>query len=493
MILRNNLIKELGLPNSIAEFVTPENFHKNESEGYDYDAYQYRFDLIQSTTVGKENIPVPEGKYMIGAHKGVFDLSYYTSCASKEFRTIFQGDTPCLRLTVYNLIKDQDAWLKVKQAEHIELTEKKAASDDMSWNGNNGFPAYPRIRRDICDPFIKQLNSKMAFNDGAYDVGYESLNIHKDMESRQVRGSWSSEFVNNITIEVDDNGGNIENTDRVVVWEGRGIFGNDVRGDGNQTVSGVANTKSGKAGTAQVKVARIPFEINQHLTDLEIDHIGNCLNKRPKKKFRPVDVPDGGKIILELVKSGADMKTPEHDKILKDDYGLNSKQRENVYKFVVDTLHKESESIANRVYADYSLPHLAPFKTRKLDALRTDVTKLVIPVTVGIAFKWLDMIATAIRDAMDLSEIDEETGKPVNLKYYYKDDRGKLVFGVKSVQLLLDYKQSYAARSQFRKEFWPDFEDKFKALGSNIILEDYEEMDLTVPSTLTALEEENED
>ena len=70
MVLRNELIKELGLPNSIAEFVTPENFHKNQSEGYDYDAYQYRFDLIQPITIDEKNIP--QGKYMIGAHKGVF-------------------------------------------------------------------------------------------------------------------------------------------------------------------------------------------------------------------------------------------------------------------------------------------------------------------------------------------------------------------------------------------------------------------------------------
>lgn len=491
MVLRNELIKELGLPNSIAEFVTPENFHKNQSEGYDYDAYQYRFDLIQSITVGEEIIP--EGKYMIGAHKGVFDLSYYTSCASKEFKTIFQGNTPCLRLTVYNLIKGKDAWLKVKQAEHIELTEKKAASDDMSWNGHNGFKAHPRIRREVCATFIEQLNSEKAFGDGIYDKGYENIIVHEDMESRQVRGSWNSEFVKNITIEVNDNVGNTENTDRIVVWEGRGAFGNDIRGDGNQTVAGVAATDSGKAGTAQVKVARISFETNQHLTDLEIDHIGNCLNRRPKVKFRPVDVSDGAKMILELVKSGADMKTPEHDLILKDDYALNSKQRKDVYKDVVDILHGEKESIANRVYADYSLAQLAPFKIAKLNTLQADLTKLVIPVTVGIAFKWLDMIATAIRNAMDLTEKDKKTGEPINQKYYYKDDKGKLVFGVKSVQLLLDYRQSASARKLFRDEFWKDFKTKWNALGSNIILEDYEEMDLTVPSTLTAPQEKSED
>ena len=67
------------------------------------------------------------------------------------------------------------------------------------------------------------------------------------------------------------------------------------------------------------------------------------------------------------------------------------------------------------------------------------------------------------------------------------------IFDQLKVQLLLDYKQSYDARTQFRKVYWPDFEDKFKALGSNIILEDFEEMDLTVPSTLTALKEESED
>ena len=81
------------------------------------------------------------------------------------------------------------------------------------------------------------------------------------------------------------------------------------------------------------------------------------------------------------------------------------------------------------------------------------------------------MIATAIRDAKK----DKE---------YYDD--GNLETGnfiVKSVRLLLDYKQSMAARTSFRGELWPDFKTKYEALGSTITLIDYEEMDLTVAST----------
>tara|TARA_B100000287_G_scaffold76227_1_gene68233 strand:- start:309 stop:1718 length:1410 start_codon:yes stop_codon:yes gene_type:complete len=462
-------IEELGLPDSIKEFDAPENFHKNKNEEYDYDAYQYEFVLLEDTII--DDVVVPKGKWMKGAHLGVFDLSYWTSCENKEFRKIFQGSKPLLKLRIYNTVKGDDAWSVVKQAEHVELTELNARKDKMSWNGNNGFPSYKRIRRELCNPIVQQLKVDMPFGKGNYDCGTEPILDHLKMPSLQVRASWDGTFVHNVTVAVDDEGGNTKNTDRVVVWEGRSIFGGDLRGDGNQTVAGVANSKSGKAGTAEIKVSRIPFEDSKHLSDLEVEHIGNMLNKKAKKFYRPTDEGDSTKIILKLVANGAKIKTPEHDKILKDDYGLNSKQRANVYKDVVDALHEKKLKIINRTYADYTLPHLAPLKTAKIEKLSQDVSCLTISTSVGVGFKWMDMIATAIRDAKK------------DKKYY---DDGNLETGnfiVKSVRLLLDYKQSVAARTSFRNELWPDFKTKYEALGSTITLIDYEEMDLTVAST----------
>tara|TARA_B110000211_G_C14028253_1_gene530861 strand:+ start:97 stop:1539 length:1443 start_codon:yes stop_codon:yes gene_type:complete len=474
MLLTEELRIKFTLPNSIKEFEVPKDFHKNPNEEYDYDAYQYEFILIKDT-ITLSGINVPEGKWMKGAHLGVFDLSYWTSCENKEFREIFQGDDPCLKLRIYNTVKSDDAWNTVKQSEHTELTSLGAAKDPMSWNGNNGFPAFNRIRRELCTPIVKQLKNDVPFGDGDYDCGLEPISKHINMSSLQVRASWDGEFVSNITTAVDDEGGNTKNTDRVVVWEGRSPFGEDLRGDGNQTIAGVANTKSGKARTAQVKVARISYEINKNLTDLEIEHINNMLNKRTKKFYRPVDVSDGAKMILKLVKSGAKMKTPEHDLILKEDYGLNSKQRKSVYKEVVDIKFQKAEALANRTYADYTLPHLAPLKTKKINKLAEDKTRLVVPVTASVGFKWLDMIATSIRNAKLL----DVNGVPVNKEYF--DDKGE--FKVKSVVMLLDYKQSESNRKDFRDNLWPDFKTKYNSLDSSIKLDDYEDMDLTVSST----------
>jgi len=129
-------------------------------------------------------------------------------------------------------------------------------------------------------------------------------------------------------------------------------------------------------------------------------------------------------------------------------------------------LHEKELKIINRTYADYTLPHLAPLKTAKIEKLSQDLSCLTISTSVGVGFKWMDMIATAIRDAKK------------DKKYY---DDGNFI--VKSVRLLLDYKQSVAARTSFRNELWPDFKTKYEALGSTITLIDYEEMDLTVAST----------
>ena len=56
-------------------------------------------------------------------------------------------------------------------------------------------------------------------------------------------------------------------------------------------------------------------------------------------------------------------------------------------------------------------------------------------------------------------------------------------FTIKKVQLLLDYRQSKALRTDFRNKYWPDFKTKFSAITSDFELVDYEEMDLTISDT----------
>ena len=73
MLLTEELRIKFTLPNSIKEFEVPKDFHKNPNEEYDYDAYQYEFILIKDT-ITLSGINVPEGKWMKGAHLGVFDL-----------------------------------------------------------------------------------------------------------------------------------------------------------------------------------------------------------------------------------------------------------------------------------------------------------------------------------------------------------------------------------------------------------------------------------
>ena len=85
------------------------------------------------------------------------------------------------------------------------------------------------------------------------------------------------------------------------------------------------------------------------------------------------------------------------------------------------------------------------------------------------------MIATSIRNAKLL----DVNGVPVNKEYF--DDKGE--FKVKSVVMLLDYKQSESNRKDFRDNLWPDFKTKYNSLDSSIKLDDYEDMDLTVSST----------
>ena len=464
LIMAEAEIKKFGLPDSIKEFEAPKDFHKNNE--YNYDAYQYQFDLLEDVVPDEPVLrTIPKGMWMKGAHKGVLDGEYHTSCLNKDFWKIYQSSNPVLKLTVYNPVKANNAWLVVKQAEYVELTELNAKQDDMSWNGSNGFPVYKTIRRTLCNAILNELTVDKPYGEGKYDVKQEPISIHVSMATLQVRAAWDGEFVSNITVLIDDEGGSNKNTDRVVVWEDRAVDGTDLRGDGNQTVQGIANTNNGKLGVAMVKVARIPYEIHKNLSDNELRHIGNMLNKRKLKIYKPTDVLDGAKMILDLMDDGAPMKCPEHDLILTKDYGLNSKKRKQAYAEVEDVLFEKKEILKHRTLADYSLPHLAPLKIAKLEELRKETDTLVIPVTVKMGFKWFDLIATSIRN-------DEKLAK----------DNSEL-FIIKKVQLLLDYRQSKALRTDFRNNLWPDFKTKFNAFTSDFELVDYEEMDLTIPDT----------
>ena len=77
--------------------------------------------------------------------------------------------------------------------------------------------------------------------------------------------------------------------------------------------------------------------------DFEIKAKELCLPKSNynvlEKKIEVLELDEtpayGLETKVKLVANGAKIKTPEHDKILKDDYGLNSKQRANVFKIKI--------------------------------------------------------------------------------------------------------------------------------------------------------------
>ena len=77
---------------------------------------------------------------------------------------------------------------------------------------------------------------------------------------------------------INDADGNTDNCNPILVWESRGLEGEDMRGDGNHTLYGALAAKH----AIDIPVARVPYDVHKDLSLSELKGVGNLMNKRAR-------------------------------------------------------------------------------------------------------------------------------------------------------------------------------------------------------------------
>lgn len=221
----------------------------------------------------------------LGIHKGSVNDDYNHSSTNVEFAEVFADSNSRLKFEVLNY----GDYLEMQQLENTLLKKVDARKNPLYYNKSNGFPVYNQPDLDKCQSFADRLNN------GEFNVGKEPIGTHTEMAALQVRFKHDAKHQKDIKERVDDADGNTDKCFPVLVWEGRGEDGEDLRGDGNHTVWGASASKH----CIDIPVMRVPYELHKDFSNEELRAIGNLLNKRPEIIKKDIDVDDGIKHCLD--------------------------------------------------------------------------------------------------------------------------------------------------------------------------------------------------
>ena len=424
-------------------------------EAYIYSSYNgllYEISLIKDVpSPTKPGVICPKGKSYIGAHGSDnpnkncnVDDGYLESCRDEEFRLLICGTEPVFKLRVWYLVKN---WSEAKNEEHRVLKEfgengEGAAKSEMSWNQHNGFPTHRLIDRKACkamvDEIIKRENCK-------WGVNYVSPSKYrgKTLERIQVRKKDDVSHKKDIKHRINDNNGVVKlnenpDIDPCVIFEKRADDGRDTLIDGNMT-SGAICQKDCKA--QEVPEICVPLEDHEHLTNSEVRHISNTLNRKGKKVKKSVDVETATKFLLDITNDGEDEITEfDYDKydtkfnrtMIREDYDLNSDQVNSAMDGVKDELFSEEQKKLNMLLPDYTDEE----KQARVDELKKVFSDEIIFYA---SAKNLDKMRSMILNKIDKDIEEAEASIPKRKPY-------------KKVRLVAHYAQSKSTRDYWIKK-----------------------------------------
>ena len=455
---------------SIAEKEIPSDAYNYES----YNGFLYSYNLIKDVEAPtKKGIIIPKGKCYIGAHGSDkldeincnVDDGYKESCKDEDFRLLFCGTEPVFKLKVWYLCKN---WSEAKNEENRVLKEFDngigAAKSDMSWNQNNGFPTHKQINRKDCKAIVDEIRKRTNCKWGILYSSKKEYSIEK-LARIQVRTKDDKEHKKDIKHRINDKNGVVDldknkDIDPTVIFEKRHSDGRDQLIDGNMT-SGAICALDCKA--QKIPEIRVPLEDHEHLSNDDVRHISNMLNRKGKKIKKSVNVDDAIKFILDITDNGKrEYDTKFNRSMIKEDYDLSSDQVNSVMKGVKDSIFKEKERANNMVLPDYTDGDKQDFVDKWKKFLPEEI---IFYCAVSIADKIPHKILENI--AKDIEEAEAELPK--------RDP-------FKKVRLVVHYSQSKSLRDYWiRKDTggWAMLEKYWENLNSDYTI-DYEEMPLSV-------------
>ena len=260
-----------------------------------YEAYLYKF-------VNLVNL-----KTYIGVHKGSANDEYLHSSTNEEFKEALQQDDFSYEILEYG------SYREMSHREYVILSEVDAKNNETYYNLSNGFSQYNEPDFDKVKDLFNQIK------DGFYVKKKEPLSIHENMDYLQVRFQHHGDHQKNIKDCIDVANGDTDNCFGknkgliVVVLEGRGKKGTDLRIDGNHSVNASISSKH----ATSISVIRIPYEVNSDFTEIEIRMLANLLNKRDDIEKKSMSDKDAIKYVIDNVTSGVEWNSDINVKALK--------------------------------------------------------------------------------------------------------------------------------------------------------------------------------
>ena len=112
----------------------------------------------------------------------------------------------------------------------------------------------------------------------------------------------SSELKKDIAQSIDENIGDTSKCEPIVIFEGRGIAGDDIGGDGNHTHAGGLLSKK----MISMPVIVIPFKDNKHYSNVELRTFANEMNSPNEVHKNPASKEDLKKQLLNMIVDAQD-------------------------------------------------------------------------------------------------------------------------------------------------------------------------------------------
>jgi len=245
----------------------------------EYEAYLYKYTNEDT------------GKIYLGYHVGSVGDDYHHSSTNEEFNQAFSSPNSNIKFDVLSY----GSKVNMLQLENKYLSQVDAKNNDQYYNKTNGSQQFTHIDLTKCESLVKDIN------DGRYPTTLEDIKTHFDMAAYQARFQHDDAHQKEIKEAVDQAMGDTQNCFgkgkglRVVVFEGRGPGGTDMRVDGNHSVYGAHSSKHCR----NIAVIRIPFFINKDIVDSELSTFSNLLNPRDLERRKETDISTAVKYLLD--------------------------------------------------------------------------------------------------------------------------------------------------------------------------------------------------
>ena len=319
----------------------------------EYEAFVYQFTNLDNN------------KIYLGYHKGYVGDGYWNSSTCDEFKKVYTDSFSRLRYEILDYGTDLD----MRQAEYRMLSSVDARNNDEYYNKSNGFPVYPEINLEKCEAFVARIES------GEFNVGKELLDVLRIIFEKgniiQVRYEHDDNHQRDIRDRINDELGNTDVCNPIVLYLERAADGTELGGDGNHTFWGAV------ASTAiDVPVARIPYEIHKEFSDLELETIGHLLNRRAKVIKKEETDKDALKYLDSVYQSGQPLTSDTTKNTLKAYGHSGPKVRALITKYLED-LKKKLKGLAGQNFINYKAEPAKSQLDAKVDAERDKDTMSV--------------------------------------------------------------------------------------------------------------------